>query len=109
VCDGYHSAWDGNNHVARFTEDADAARYDIEAICDAARSHRDPDDGVWSAEQWFTPLGSHAAVARELGILPTTTDEELATIAEREAQLNVEGVLEYLERICRTIMSAEET
>jgi hypothetical protein len=83
VCDGYESHWNGNNHVARFDTDANSA---LEAIDDARNRDWGESDRVrvWSADDYFSPIGTTKSIAAQLGVTATTTDEELQAIADRE-------------------------
>ena len=90
VVGGYGSEWDGSNHLAVFTDDAQEAIEAIEALCNAA----DPTDGVraWDAGDWLTASGStrRDVVRRELGITAATTDEELGVLETRVEEEAVE-------------------
>jgi len=48
---------------------------------------------AWDAEDWYTPLGGDAQVARHLGITANTTDEELDDVYYRENEVaKIDGV-----------------
>jgi hypothetical protein len=102
VCAGYAPHWDGHNHVARFTTDADNALEEIEATCGALA-----DDGdamqVWQAADWYAALGNTARQRTALLIDATTTDAMLDLIETQElasAKSNgidgVDGLAKYL-------------
>lgn len=97
VVAGYSSEWDGSNHVAAFTGDAQEAIEAIDALCDAA----DPSDGVraWDAGDWLTASGNtrRETVRAELGIAADTTDEELGGIEARvEEEATASGEVDVL-------------
>jgi hypothetical protein len=118
VCDGYSSEWDGNNHVARFDDDAREAIEAIEALCERAVSDAENGDGlnVWEASDWFGGVGSLAMQADALGITADTTDEELAAIVTREEETaagepecdGIEGCAEHLERVRQAAIDADD-
>lgn len=98
IVDGYECEWDGSNHVARFTPDADAARDEIDGML----YRREWDDSeviaVWDAGDW---LGLD-----DYGITAKTSDEELDAKAEEieaeaeaEANARLEGTRKALEWI----------
>jgi hypothetical protein len=106
VCDGYSSEWDGSNHVAEFTSDAQDALYEIERLCETAGAYPEDQLQVWDACDWFAGIGSHSAQCRELRIDGMTTDEDLSAIEEEcFAELRgcdvdlVEGVYEHLKML----------
>lgn len=75
VVDGYSRHWDGNNHVARMTDDADAAEQEIEDIINALSV--DETNGVTgrSAGDWMS--GGDCPVTADM------TDDELEAIASQ--------------------------
>lgn len=102
VVDGYSSSWDGNDTVGEYTDDANEARAEIEALCDAV------DDGdrlvVWTAADLLGPLGTYEMQAHELGITAASTDEELDAIAAETADCSDEidmivGLADYLKKV----------
>jgi hypothetical protein len=113
VCDGYSSEWDGSNHVAEFTADAEAAREEIERLCEDADGER---DGVvvWEAADWLGGIGGLEAQAAELGITAATTDAQLETIetecvaeARGESVDEIEGLWAHLKRVRDAVRDAE--
>lgn len=88
VVAGYSSTWDGNNAVAEFSADAEAAREAIDALCERAVSDAQHCDGsavaVWDACDWYSGVGDRNQQRRALGIGANTTDEELDAIETRE-------------------------
>lgn len=73
ICDGHRVEWDGNNHVGRRSDKADAALFELLMGIDAL-----PEGPTyWTAEEW---LGNNTD--DEIGISATTTDEEIAILAE---------------------------
>lgn len=95
VVAGYSSEWDGSNHVADFDADAEAAREEIDTLCERATNGADESDtvNVWQARDWFGAVGDAARQCREFGIGPNTTDDELAAIeSDEEAVAKTEGV-----------------
>jgi hypothetical protein len=100
VCDGYASRWNGQNHVASFTEAAADAERQIRALCEEA----DPEQAVkvWDAADWFAGLGNRDRQRRELGITAATTDEELDAIESREqTEAEQSGECHWLEGLGR--------
>lgn len=113
VVAGYSVRWDGNNHVAKFTKDAATAIDEIERLCDGVQG-AGGEVVVWDGAEFFGALGSYRVQAAELGVVATTTDEELRALAEREranATNNgidgVEGVVEHLEKLRAACQDAQ--
>ena len=81
---GYERVWDGHNHVAEFSEDADEADDAIVALCNRVTEDADEHSTVqvWDASEWFGGIGNAAAQCEALGITAETTDDELRTIAD---------------------------
>lgn len=77
---GAERHWNGSNTVIRLSEDAQEAEAELQQRLAAVTPLPNPSGcaGYWKAEDWFAEAGAH------LGIGPDTTDEELATIAQRE-------------------------
>ncbi len=75
--------WDGSNHIGVLDDAAQVAYDELADACDPERF--DPDDEVsaWDADDWFN--GSHDDTIERLGITADTTDEDIARIAEQEA------------------------
>ena len=104
VVAGYSAQVDWNgNPMGKFDTDAAEAISEIEDLCDRAGGEGE-EIVIWDASCYLGGLGSVAAQASELGITPDTTDEELATIAERVlkgAMVNdidgIHGLEEHLE------------
>lgn len=101
VCAGYESAWDGNNHVATFSDDADAADDELGVLL--WRDDWDPDDCVnaWDVADWMAGMGTREQQRAELGITAVTDDDQLDEIADRlsgELAANevVDGLRSYL-------------
>lgn len=98
--------WNGNNHVGVCSdEDAmEALEAQLEAVIS---SYDNEDDRVneWEADAWFGGVGRWQAQAEALGITENTTDEELATICEREGAtaasegVELDGAAKHLEWI----------
>lgn len=103
VVAGYESVWNGHNHVAQFSEDAERAIEEIGALCEDAGEDPEEVESPWDAADWYRPVED--SLAEDLGITASTTDEELSAIAEKEeasAQsegMRVEGILEHLEGV----------
>lgn len=115
VCDGYESAWDGQNEVGEYDDDAQDAIAEIVRLCE--RAGDDPEDQivVWDAEAYLESLGGWRAQAEELGIRADSTDEDLRAVAEgveEEARENdvdeLEGLLDYLEKLREYAREEEE-
>ena len=83
---GYGTRWGGNNTVASYTEDAQAADDAIRALCDAAGGEG-ASLAVWQAADWYAATGNDDALRRELSITCSTTNEELEALAVRELAL----------------------
>lgn len=108
IADGYESAWDGSNHVARFSEAARAALEDIEI--DASHRWDDelalPDgEGVWAASEWLYD-------SRHEHVNADSTDAEIEQTAVRlDAEAlaegkRVEGTIEYLQSVREELQDA---
>lgn len=106
VVDGYESHWDGNNHVARFTDDADDAIEEIERRC----MEEEGDLEVYEASDWIEPIthrrdaageitrdwtGAYSAEIEKVGtITAKTTDDELSEMESKiDAMAEGEGIL----------------
>jgi len=76
VIAGYESAWNGSNHVARLSEDAQAAEAEIDKICEQVSDSTDESTGV-------TMMSADDVPNCYDGITADTTDEELAAEAEK--------------------------
>jgi hypothetical protein len=89
VLDGASEEWDGNNHVGRFTADANKAWDEIADLCEAWGE--DPRDQVvgWDVSDWFSE-GDKDTV-ESIGITADTTDTELAGMAAAEAMSAATG------------------
>ena len=53
VIAGYESDWNGNNHVATFTDDAQAAIDEITEICDAVEADETNSVQEWDVGDWL--------------------------------------------------------
>lgn len=101
ILDGFSMVWDGNNMVGRLSSGAVEAE---EWISDALSNFAEHDTlRVWSAEEWFAPIGDEQALREELGITPRTTDEQLLDMAKDEHAVaegaEIEGLFDYLSRV----------
>ncbi len=101
VVAGFERVWDGSNHVGEYDDDATAAIDEIASLCD--RDWSDQTIEVWDAADWYGGVGGMDTQRRSLGITAETTDEEIATIEEREASdaspRIIEGLGRYLARL----------
>jgi hypothetical protein len=93
VVDGYDSVWNGSNHIAKFTDDAQNAIDEIEAICDSAEG----DLEVWDAGDWLGEVTHQTDTAVEIEgvgtITAQTTDDELEEMERKiDAMAEDEGV-----------------
>lgn len=103
ICDGYERQWDGSNHIAHYTDDAQCAIEEIKRKCNDA-GWRDSDLlRVWDAPDWFGGIGGNSAQARALGITAASTEEQLQQIAadhEESEELDVlVGAVDYLREL----------
>ncbi len=75
VIAGYESWWNGNNHIAKLDDDAQAAEDEINKICNETYVSADENNTVrmWDAEEWLDNIKSDTA---------GKTDEELEKMAE---------------------------
>ena len=114
---GYERVWDGNNHVAAFSDDADEADDAIISLCDRARADADEHSTVqvWDASDWFAGIGNAAAQCAALKITAETTDDELRaieTVAEKEAgDMGVDvlnGVRRHMEWLREKAIDADD-
>lgn len=80
---GYACAWNGESHVGRYDDDADAAVESVSRLIEA-KDFTDQTIVAWDAADWFGAVGTYDAQCRELGITAATTDEDLAVIEARE-------------------------
>jgi hypothetical protein len=118
VIAGYESEWDGNNHVARFDEDAQEAIEEIGELLNGIGVDDDDIVQVWDAGDWLGDLiyrsdedGSRCSrgdqVKTEIEgygtITASTTDDELHALAraiedDLEAGTILNGLEEFLEQ-----------
>jgi hypothetical protein len=117
VIDGYATTWDGNNHVARFTADAQAAIDEIASTCESVETDDRTEIQAWAASDWLQNVISRydeygnqtkysAAITVKIDdagtITGKTTDAELDAIetkisAEAEAEsVIVDGIDDFL-------------
>ena len=87
IFDGYSSEWDGNNHVARYTDDAIQAQDALTALCE---QYNNPDclAAVWEVGDWLEPSITRHADRLEVGgetIYPDTDVTEIAARLEASA------------------------
>lgn len=111
VIAGHEIRWNGEREVVRFSVDAIDAIDEIENLCDHADDDPAARVAVWTASEFFGPLGTVEMQARELGITSATTDEEIAAIAAREtANAADNGVdeIEGAETYLRQLRGAEQ-
>ncbi len=99
VCDGYETRWNGNNHVAKYDEDAEKACEEIRDLCDEA----DPEDAirVWDAGDWYAGLGNHDRQRKSLGITAATTNAELAALEKSEQEQAESDDVDLIENLDR--------
>ncbi len=108
VLAGYESIWDGNNNVARLSDDADEAEREINALCEHDRFDEHEQVQAWDAGDWFadgTP-DANGDITHE------TTDEQITAIAKKlEAELDsnvvVRGIENYLTRLRDEMVAVE--
>lgn len=96
VVAGFERVWDGSDHVGEYDDDATAAIERIGSLCD--RDWSDQTIEVWDAADWYGGVGCRDAQRSSLGITAETTDEELTTIEEREANEASPRIIEGLDR-----------
>lgn len=100
IYSGSRTVWDGNNHVGRLDADAEKAREEIEAICDALES----DVNVWEAGDFLQCTGrTDADRAREAGITVDTTDDDLCAIAGKTLTDARSNGVDILRRLVPTL------
>jgi hypothetical protein len=80
ICDGHSVEWDGSNHVGSLSDDAAAARDDLERELSDCPTLDGDSAGLWGAGDWLGGLGADG-VRKEYGITDRTTDEQLGEIA----------------------------
>lgn len=127
VVAGYESEWNGNNHVACFTDDALAAIDEITKICDAVEADESNSIQEWDAGDWLSSLryfdadgnqckwtGSIKTEINEYGtITAKTTDAELRAIQEAitgdlDGNIVLNGVEAFLETERENCQNNEE-
>lgn len=114
VLAGYESRWDGSNHVAALTDDAQAADDAINSICETEYETASEGDveSHWDAADWY--VDGRRATLRDLGITESSTAEEIERIAAveeeraRERGHHVHGVASYLLRARDSVTAAED-
>jgi len=99
IAAGYESAWDGHNHVARFSPAASTLLDDLTMEADLwteTEALALPDgEGVWAASDWLYDC-RHSLVSA------SSSDDEIAATAERVEQearaegIRVKGAADYL-------------
>jgi len=104
VVDGYTSVWDGHNHVARFTSEAQNALEQIERLCEFASGDERALEQRWDADAWYQSE-THEQRVKRLGITAHTTDEQIDEMVAGEVELaSQDGVLldrEHIEACLR--------
>jgi len=111
VIAGYESVWDGNNYVAKFSSDAQAALEEIEALCDEAGENSDESNTIaeWNAGDWLknithyrdekgNPCKWNFVVSAEIEgfgkISADTTDDEIGDLEVKiDADADIENVV----------------
>jgi hypothetical protein len=95
IVDGYESIWNGHNHVADFTEDAQEAIEEIESKCDELERTTDESNTVqvWNISEWITDT-----------VKATTSDDDLQKMIDDaepcENNIVIEGdIEEYLKNL----------
>jgi len=106
ICDGFCIVWDGHNHVADFTQEAQDA---IDFIQDEIYSEVQDENAqiqVWDAADWFASIGGEALQCKDLGITATMADNELKALgisllesARSDGVDDIEGLSEHLEQL----------
>jgi len=94
---GYESVWDGNNHVARYSDDAQAAIDELDVICNA---YDDSSLTVWDADDWLNQCRDEFRTKLRRNRKNPGYLDRLADRLEREAYREgaiVEGISSYLE------------
>lgn len=79
VVAGFEIQWDGHNNVGRYTDDADEACAEIEALCSGEWSE-EQQVREWDARDWYN--GGAQAELVALGLTATSTDQECAALAD---------------------------
>lgn len=83
ICAGTEIVWDGSNHIARVSDDAETAEAELQAWLDGADLLEDS-GGVTRAGDWLA-----GCTDDEIGVCATSTDADLERIAaklEQEAE-----------------------
>lgn len=114
VINGYESVWNDNNHVAKFTDEAEQAIDKIRDIC----NNSDFDVDVWDVENWLDGILTHKDNEYFLDsfgkITSETDDDELSEMAESikadadSENTVVDGVLDYLEELRKHCIEDED-
>lgn len=104
VVAGYTSAWDGHNHRARFTSEAQKAIEQIERLCEYASGDERALEQRWDADAWYQSE-THEQRVKRLGITAHTTDEQIDEMVAGEVDLaSQDGILldrEHIEACLR--------
>lgn len=88
VLDGYESHWDGNNHVAALTDDAQQAETEIEAEIETLRVDEHNGVSEWDAASWLAEWDRLDIITAK------TTDEELNAMEEEaDGTAEVENIV----------------
>lgn len=100
---GYSCVWDGHNMVGEYNADAQEASEAIALLCDREWPES-AIERVWTADEWFAPLGDRATQRRELGVGTLDMD----AIERREMQIAaadgvaIDGLREHLEWLAKS-------
>ena len=86
VVAGYSRVWDGSNMVGEYTSDAQDASEEIALLCDRDREV----ERVYTADDWFAPLGDRATQRADLGI---ADGSDLDAIAACLRQMLADGLV----------------
>lgn len=114
---GYSSEYDGNNTVAKFTDDAREAKEELGDIFDNNGETRVPEldaenGGLWEAADWL--FASKAEVIQENGLTADSTDEELRAAAAaiediaRNSDVVLDGTYKFLDYLREDMVEARE-
>ena len=94
VCTGYSGQWDGQNHVARFDDDAQDTRDEIDRVIDNLDWQDTGTGGLWAAGDWLQ--GDPPTVAVDTNMKELSA--EMQGTAHYEA-IHLHGLDTYLEEL----------
>lgn len=101
IVNGTERVWDRRKIAAKYSKDAEEALEELHSICDTV--DKEGALKVWTASNWYGPIGDGDAQRAQLDITRKTTLDELQALVAKDIQPGevdvIEGALDYLVRL----------